>query len=71
MRMEKKKKAAIAAVKQYLETERQQMAAAGAPARVVAIPVSSTLCMASPYGISGRNAQMQIRTMMQYRTFRG
>ncbi|MFO8111293.1 MAG: hypothetical protein R6T92_02180 [Desulfosalsimonadaceae bacterium] len=71
MSMNKKKKAALAAVMQYLETERHQMAAAGAPERIVAIPVSSTLGMASPYGFSGRNAQMQIRTMMQYRTFRG
>lgn len=68
---DKKKKAAVAAVMQYLETERQQIAAIGAPPRIVAIPDRSTQYMARPYGLSGRNAQMQTRTMMHYRVFRG
>lgn len=71
MSMDKKKKAALAAVMQYLETERQQIAAIGAPARIVAIPDPAAGGMAKPYGLSGRNAQMQIRTMMHYRALRG
>ena len=71
MSIDKKKKAALAAVVQYLETERQQIAAAGVPPRIVAIPEHPGLYGVKPYGLSGRNAQIQIRTMMQYRAFRG
>ncbi len=71
MGMDKKKKAAVAAVMQYLETERQQLAVAGVPSRVVAIPDRSALFMPIPYSLSGRNAAMQVRTLMQYRALRG
>ncbi len=71
MGMDKKKKAALAAVMQYLETERQQLAATGSPSRVVAIPDRSALFMPIPYSLSGRNGAMQVRTLMQYRALRG
>ncbi len=71
MNMDKKKKAAIAAVMQYLETERRQMAAMGGPARVVAIPDAARIGVARPYGLAGRSTQMQIRTIMHYRGLRG
>ncbi len=71
MNMDKKKKAAIAAVMQYLETERHQMATLGAPARVVAIPDAARIGVARPYGFAGRSSIMQIRTMMHYRGLRG
>ena len=70
MTMDKKKKAATAAVMQYLETERHQMAGIGQPSRIVAIPDHFVQYMAKPYALSGRNAQMQMRTMMSYRAFR-
>jgi hypothetical protein len=71
MTIDKKKKAATAAVMQYLETERQQMAAASQPGPVVAIPDRSVFPVGRPWGMAGRNASMQIRAMMHYRALRG
>lgn len=71
MTMEKRKKAAIAAVMQYLETERHQMAGTGQPGTVVAIPDPSIQQAVRPWGLSGRSTHMQIRTMMHYRALRG
>ena len=71
MTPDKKKKAVIAAVMQYLETERAQMAGTGEVAKIVAIPDYSMQHTVRPWGISGRNANMQTRTMMYYRAFRG
>ena len=71
MTLEKKKKAALAAVMQYLETERELQAGTGKAGPVAAIPDNSMLYTARPWGLSGRNAAMQTRTMMYYRALRG
>ena len=70
MTVDKKKKAAIAAVMQYLETERLQVAAAGTTGRITAIPDPNLVHAVRPWGISGRSAYMQTRTMMYYRALR-
>ena len=74
--VEKKKKAAIAAVMQYLAAERETAVEepAGEAEAVVspeaAVPDRSMLYGARPWGMSGRNAQMQMRQLMQFRSFR-
>ena len=68
MAIENRKKitAAIAAVTAYLQYEQEGGAMAGfaeEPATVPAVPVRM-------WGISGRQAQMQNRTLMQMRAFK-
>lgn len=68
MERENRKKitAAIAAVTAYLQYEQEAGAMAGMgedPATVPALPVRM-------WGISGRQAQMQNRTLMQMRAFK-
>ena len=70
---DKKTAAAIAAVMQYLKTEEEALAmeaamqAATAQMPLFAQPPAPTI---KPWGISGRQAQMQMRNLMQLRTFR-
>ncbi len=64
--------AAIAAVMQYIKTEEEAIAMQAAmPAAtqmpLFAQPPAPTI---KPWGISGRQAQMQMRNLMQLRTFR-
>ena len=65
--------AAIAAVMQYIKTEEEaiamQSAMATAPFQVpeLARPPAPAI---KPWGVSGRQAQMQMRNLMQLRTFR-
>ena len=66
--MEKRKRtaAAVAAVIQYIKTEEEAMSAqslAETALERAAAPVRL-------WGVSGRQSQMQIRTMMQMRTFK-
>ena len=65
--------AAIAAVMQYIRTEEEaiamQVAMQASQAQmpqIVRPPAPAT----KPWGVSGRQAQMQIRHLMQLRTFR-
>jgi len=67
---DKKKAAAIAAVMSYLQDEEAayaQAAMAGLP-QAPAAAVSAADIM-KPWAMSGRQAQMQMRTLMQMRTF--
>ena len=69
MKDNKKATAAIAAVIHYIEEEEaslmQQAAMGGMPqAPSVSAPASS------PWGMNGRQTQMQMRNLMQMRTFR-
>jgi hypothetical protein len=64
---------AIAAVLQYIRTEEEAIAMQAAMQasqaqmpRIVQPPAPAT----RPWGVSGRQAQMQIRHLMQLRTFR-
>ena len=67
---DKKMAAAIAAVMSYLQDEEAvyaQAAMAGMPqAPVAAFNVADII---KPWAMSGRQAQMQMRTLMQMRTF--
>ena len=65
--------AAIAAVLQYIKTEEEAismqsaMAAASTQMPMFAQPPAPAI---KPWGVSGRQAQMQMRNLMQLRTFR-
>jgi hypothetical protein len=68
MASDKKRAAAVAAVMNYIKSEEELVAAqaasgAGPPA---AGPVSVNL-----WGVSGRQAMMQMRNLMQLRSFHG
>ena len=59
----KKQAAAVSAVMEYIKKEEGELRLA---------PVSAdVLTPSNLWGISGRQAQMQLRTMMQLRTFHG
>ena len=70
MQTEKKKAAAIAAVMAYLKTEEEVAAAAAAAAQAAARPTAATVS-AGMWGLSGRQAMMQMRNMMQMKAFHG
>ena len=69
----RKATAAVAAVLQYIKTQEEAISMqsamqAGQPqAPLVAQP---PLPAVKPWGVSGRQAQMQMRNLMQLRTFR-
>ena len=70
---DKRKAAAISAVLHFIRTEQEAAAmlaaqSAGGPQ----IPLSSRAPVMAfkPWGMSGRQAQMQMRNLMQLRTFR-
>ncbi len=71
MDRQKKISAAIAAVMHYIQEEEailmQQVAMGGMPqAPTISAPAASF----SPWSMNGRQTQMQIRHLMQMRTFR-
>jgi len=63
----RKKAAAIAAVVKYLKTEQEAIALQTKAAQKL---TSQAAPLLKVWGLSGRQAQMQIRTMMQMKTFR-
>ena len=68
MDLEKKQAAAIAAVTLYLKAEQE-----AAAQQAMAAPLLQQIAASGPlkvWGISGRQAQMQIRSMMQMKTFK-
>ena len=69
---QKKISAAIAAVMHYIQEEEavlmQQTAMAGMPQMLSSVPAPTTGI--SPWGMNGRQTQMQLRNLMQLRTFR-
>ncbi len=58
----KKKAAAVSAVMAYIKTEEEAAAAAAMPAASAPVKL---------WGVSGRQAQMQMRNMMQMKAFHG
>jgi hypothetical protein len=65
--------AAIAAVIQYIKTEEEAIAMQSAmQASQPQMPqlAQPPARVAKPWGVSGRQAQMQLRNLMQLRTFR-
>ena len=71
--MENKKKisAAISAVMQYVQTEEEAvyMQSLALPPEASAMPVAAATPM-KLWGMSGRQAQMQMRNLMQMKTFK-
>jgi hypothetical protein len=61
--------AAIAAVMHYIYEEEAVLTQAAMGARAQAPPVSAAAAGFSPWSMSGRQAQMQMRNLMQMRTF--
>jgi hypothetical protein len=63
--------AAIAAVMNYIQAEEEvrRMQAAMAPGPQVPAAAAAWAGVFKPWGISGRQAQMQLRHLMQLRTF--
>lgn len=68
MQKDKKMAAAIAAVIATIKSE-EEMAAAGMG--VVASPPQVTYRHSGLWGMSGRQSQMQLRHLMQLKTFQG
>jgi len=69
MDLEKKQAAAIAAVTLYLKAEQEAAAMQG----MAAAQIPSVSHAAPPlkvWGLSGRQAQMQMRSLMQMKTFK-
>ena len=65
--------AAIAAVQQYIKTEEEAIAMQSTQqAAPPQMPVTARqpAPAVKPWGVSGRHAQMQMRNLMQLRTFR-
>ncbi len=70
---EKKKAAAISAVLHHIRTEQEaaaMMAAQSSGAPRMPLSISAPAMDLKPWGMSGRQAQMQMRNLMQLRTFR-
>ncbi|MGD9055980.1 MAG: hypothetical protein PVF71_15690 [Desulfobacterales bacterium] len=70
---ESKSAAAIAAVLQYIKTEEEAIAmhsAMAAPAPQMPAVAQQPAPVIKPWGVSGRQSQMQMRNLMQMRTFR-
>ena len=71
MENQKKISAAIAAVMHYIQEEEAvllQQAAMGGMQQVPTSPLP--VAAANPWGLNGRQTQMQMRNLMQMRTFR-
>jgi hypothetical protein len=70
---DKKKAAAMSAVLHYIRTEQEAaavMAAQPSDASRMPFSASGPVMAFKPWGMSGRQAQMQMRNLMQLRTFR-
>ena len=68
---DKRKAAAISAVLHYIRTEQEAAALAAAqPYGAPQMAPSVSAPASKPWGMSGRQQQMQIRNLMQLRTFR-
>ncbi|MCK4984914.1 MAG: hypothetical protein KAS40_05315 [Desulfobacterales bacterium] len=69
----RKSTAAISAVLQYIKTEEEAIAMESAMQTAqprLPMLAQQPAPVAKPWGISGRQAQMQMRNLMQLRTFR-
>jgi hypothetical protein len=71
MVLEKKMAAAIAAVMNYIESEEEMVLAQAAAGRGGVQPAASAPVSINLWGLSGRQAMMQMRNQMQMRGFHG
>ncbi len=67
--IEKKKNAAIAAVLHYLACEKEQMAEASETFSEQKPQTQSVAVGVQPWALSGRQAQMQMRNLVQMKAF--
>ena len=71
MVLEKKKAAALAAVMNYIKSEEEMVLAQAAAGRGGVQPAASAPVSINQWGLSGRQAMMQMRNQMQMRGFHG
>jgi len=71
MVLEKKKAAAIAAVMTYIKSEEEMVLAQAAAGRSGVQPAARPSVSINLWGLSGRQAMMQMRNQMQMRGFHG
>lgn len=71
MEIDKKMAAALAAVMQYIQSEEEMVVAQAMAGRSGAQPTAPASVSISPWGVSGRQAMMQMRNLMQMRGFHG
>jgi hypothetical protein len=71
MVLEKKKAAALAAVMNYIKSEEEMVLAQAAAGRGGVQPAASAAVSINQWGLSGRQAMMQMRNQMQMRGFHG
>jgi hypothetical protein len=71
MVLDKKMAAALAAVTYYIESEEEMVVAQAAAGRAGAQPASRPPVSINLWGLSGRQAMMQMRNQMQMRGFHG
>jgi hypothetical protein len=71
MVLEKKKAAALAAVTHYIKSEEEMVVAQAAAGRGGVQPPAPAPVSINLWGLSGRQAMMQMRNQMQMRGFHG
>jgi hypothetical protein len=72
MKFSQKQAAAVAAVFEYIRSEEEALCRASAAALApAAAPVPAPVSPLKLWGASGRQYQMQLRTMMQFKAFHG
>jgi hypothetical protein len=71
MEKNKKQAAAIAAVMAYLRQEEEAAAMQAMAAPAAAPGVSAPAVPFKPWGVTGRQAQMQMRSLMEMKAFHG
>ena len=71
MVLDKKMAAALAAVTYYIESEEEMALAQAAAGRGGVQPAASAAVAINLWGLSGRQAMMQMRNQMQMRGFHG
>ncbi|MFY9707725.1 MAG: hypothetical protein WBV95_09195 [Desulfobacterales bacterium] len=71
MEIDKKMAAAIAAVMNYIESEEEMLVAQAAAGRGGMQPPAPAPVAINLWGLSGRQAMMQMRNQMQMRGFHG
>ncbi len=63
--------AAVAAVMYYIQSEEEAVVQAGIEAQAAPAPAARPAAPVKPWGISGRQAQMQLRSLMELKAFHG
>ena len=70
MKTQKKISAAIAAVMEYIQEEEAALMQQAAWGGITQTPITMPVMTVKPWGLNGRQTLMQMRNLMQLRTFR-